>query len=99
MADVQTAPELCLRCHKEPIAYLTLPCRHKTLCAGCAARVATGGKCCLCHKFFQKLKHLPKPGEEPEDDEETEEEEDEAADQEDDDEDDAGADGAAKPPQ
>ncbi len=33
---------MCLRCHKEPIKYLTLPCRHKTLCAACAARVATG---------------------------------------------------------
>ncbi len=33
---------LCLRCHKEPISYMTLPCRHKTLCTACAARVATG---------------------------------------------------------
>lgn len=33
---------LCLRCRKEPISYMTLPCRHKTLCTGCAARVATG---------------------------------------------------------
>lgn len=68
---------LCLRCRKEPISYMTLPCRHKTLCTGCAARVATGGKCCVCHTFFQRLKHLPKPDEEEEDEDTEEEEEDE----------------------
>ncbi|PNH10564.1 Exonuclease 3'-5' domain-containing protein 2 [Tetrabaena socialis] len=62
--------ELCLRCQKEPIKFLTLPCRHRTLCAACAARVATGGKCFVCHKFFQRLKHIPLPGEEAEEEEE-----------------------------
>ncbi|EFJ48844.1 hypothetical protein VOLCADRAFT_104579 [Volvox carteri f. nagariensis] len=38
MADTA---ELCLRCHKELITFMTLPCRHRTLCTGCAARVAT----------------------------------------------------------
>ncbi|KAG2449666.1 hypothetical protein HYH02_005195 [Chlamydomonas schloesseri] len=70
----EQAVELCVRCHKEPIKYMTLPCRHKTLCTHCAARVATGGKCFVCHQFFSKLKHIPEPGEEAEEDTEEEEE-------------------------
>ena len=43
---------LCLICGKEPIGYACEPCGCAILCKRCAMRMATGGKCKQCGKFF-----------------------------------------------
>ena len=68
MADAPAEAALCLICKTEAVTYMTLPCRHPSLCNKCAIKVATGGKCKVCNKFFQRLKKLGEP-----DDEEDEE--------------------------
>lgn len=69
MADAPAEAALCLICKTEAVTYMTLPCRHPSLCSKCAIKVATGGKCKVCNKFFQRLKKVGEP-----DDEEDEEE-------------------------
>jgi hypothetical protein len=58
----------------------------------------TGGKCFVCHKFFQLLKHIPAPGEEEEEDE-NEAQEPTDDDDDDDDDEDGAKESAPKPPQ
>jgi len=48
----------CLACHKEKISYECFPCRHKSLCKDCAKKLATGGKCKVCHEFFVELRRI-----------------------------------------
>ena len=42
----------CLICDKGTIEFSCQPCGCAILCRGCAMRMATGGKCRQCGKFF-----------------------------------------------
>ena len=65
---------ICIVCHKNPIEYRVMPCRHAYLCKKCSMKMASGGKCKICHEFFVECKRIL-PGESlnPEDDKKEEE--------------------------
>jgi len=48
---------LCSKCSKgECVTHLAVPCRCFSVCKSCAMRMATGGRCKLCHDFFVGFK-------------------------------------------
>ena len=53
---------LCLVCKKNEITYRVMPCRHGYLCKKCSMKMASGGKCKICHEFFVECKRIL-PGE------------------------------------
>ena len=65
---------LCYVCKKNEITFRVMPCRHAYLCKKCSMKMASGGKCKICHEFFVECKKiLPgeklNPEEEDDDDE------------------------------
>lgn len=50
--------EKCYICHESQITYMCLPCRCECLCKRCAMKIATGGKCRNCQKFFSGLRKI-----------------------------------------
>ena len=53
--DIATASAneiLCYSCKKENSSYTSLPCRCCQYCKKCAMKLATGGKCKICHELF-----------------------------------------------
>lgn len=48
----------CRICAKEPVGYECNPCGCAILCRRCAMRVATGGKCKQCGKFFISVRRV-----------------------------------------
>lgn len=54
-----SAPQ-CVRCGKNPVAYETVPCGCMRICKSCAMKVATGGKCRECGKFFVQCRMIRK---------------------------------------
>lgn len=53
---------LCFVCHKNEISYRVMPCRHSYLCKKCSMKMASGGRCKICHEFFVECKRIM-PGE------------------------------------
>ena len=53
---------LCFVCKKNEITYRVMPCRHGYLCKKCSMKMASGGKCKICHEFFVECKRIL-PGE------------------------------------
>ena len=53
---------LCYVCKKNDISYRVMPCRHAYLCKKCSMKMASGGKCKICHEFFVECKRIL-PGE------------------------------------
>ena len=49
---------ICLVCKKNPICYRVLPCRHAYLCKKCSMKMASGGKCKICHEFFVECQRI-----------------------------------------
>ena len=49
---------ICIVCHKNPIEYRVMPCRHAYLCKKCSMKMASGGKCKICHEFFVECKRI-----------------------------------------
>ena len=62
-AEKKTEDNLCKVCHKNEITYRVMPCRHAYLCKKCSMKMASGGKCKVCHEFFVECKRIM-PGEE-----------------------------------
>lgn len=48
----------CLACRKAPIEYRCRPCGCAALCAPCARKMATGGRCKRCKELFAELKRI-----------------------------------------
>ena len=53
---------LCFVCKKNEITYRVMPCRHGYLCKKCSMKMASGGRCKICHEFFVECKKIL-PGE------------------------------------
>ncbi|EGD81022.1 hypothetical protein PTSG_10965 [Salpingoeca rosetta] len=49
----------CKLCKKVPVEYRAMPCGCFLACQKCAMKIASGGKCKLCHRFFIQLSRLP----------------------------------------
>ena len=49
---------MCLVCKKEKVAYRVMPCRHEYLCKKCSMKMASGGKCKICHEFFVECQRI-----------------------------------------
>ena len=49
---------ICLVCKKNPICYRVMPCRHAYLCKKCSMKMASGGKCKICHEFFVECQRI-----------------------------------------
>ena len=49
---------ICLVCKKNPICYRVMPCRHAYLCKKCSMKMASGGKCKVCHEFFVECQRI-----------------------------------------
>ena len=62
MEGQENKDNMCIVCHKNPISYRVMPCRHGYLCKKCSMKMASGGKCKICHEFFVELKRIL-PGE------------------------------------
>ena len=77
MESQENKDNICIVCHKNPIGYRVMPCRHGYLCKKCSMKMASGGKCKICHEFFVECKRIL-PGEalNPEDEKEKEKDED-----------------------
>ena len=73
MEGQENKDNMCIVCHKNPISYRVMPCRHGYLCKKCSMKMASGGKCKICHEFFVECKRIL-PGEalNPEDEKEKE---------------------------
>ena len=54
---------ICKVCKKNPICYRVMPCRHAYLCKKCSMKMASGGKCKICHEFFVECQRIL-PGDE-----------------------------------
>ena len=50
--------ELCGICQKHNYTHTAIPCRCFNVCKKCAMKMATGGKCCICHEYFTNFKLL-----------------------------------------
>ena len=49
---------MCLVCKKEKVSYRVMPCRHEYLCKKCSMKMASGGKCKICHEFFVECQRI-----------------------------------------
>ena len=58
----QNNGNLCYVCKKNEITYRVMPCRHGYLCKKCSMKMASGGRCKICHEFFVECKRIL-PGE------------------------------------
>jgi hypothetical protein len=54
----ETKSDKCYLCHESEITFMCLPCRCECLCKKCAMKIATGGKCKICQKFFSGLRKI-----------------------------------------
>lgn len=52
----------CLCCHRAELEYQCVPCNHATFCKACAMKMATGGKCKVCHQLFAELRRIRSVG-------------------------------------
>lgn len=48
----------CLACRQHPTAYRCWPCGCAALCAACARKMGTGGKCKACKQLFAELRRV-----------------------------------------
>lgn len=61
--EAEIPPErLCFVCKKNEITFRVMPCGHAYLCKKCSMKMASGGKCKICHEFFVECKRVL-PGE------------------------------------
>ena len=49
---------LCFVCKKNEITYRVMPCRHEKKKKKCSMKMASGGKCKICHEFFVECKRI-----------------------------------------
>ncbi|MCQ2815662.1 MAG: hypothetical protein MJ252_00200 [archaeon] len=49
---------ICRVCKKEKVTYRVMPCGHAYLCKKCSMKMASGGKCKICHEFFVECKRI-----------------------------------------
>ena len=49
---------MSLVCKKEKVSYRVMPCRHEYLCKKCSMKMASGGKCKICHEFFVECQRI-----------------------------------------
>lgn len=52
------APSFCLKCKNKSITYQADPCGCPLFCTDCARKMATGGRCTVCHEFYGGLRRL-----------------------------------------
>ena len=50
---------VCLVCQVGAVEYMPAGCRCAILCKKCAMKLATGGKCKRCKKFFGEVRRVP----------------------------------------
>ena len=58
MEEEKIEENMCMVCIKEKVCYRVLPCRHEYLCKKCSMKMASGGKCKICHEFFVECQRI-----------------------------------------
>lgn len=51
-------PQPCSNCGSVPSTYRCFPCGCALFCKKCAMKLATGGRCRVCHKLFVSMKNI-----------------------------------------
>ena len=50
----------CMKCMKARATHSSDPCRHYKVCAKCAMKMATGGKCKTCNNMYVSFRKIGK---------------------------------------
>lgn len=58
LSSSTNAKSCCRHCKSVDVEFTSDPCECFVTCKKCAMKIATGGKCHLCHDFFTGMKKI-----------------------------------------